>query len=221
MICLRTVGRDLDTSCAFALHNACFGDDYAWFSAFLEAANGQEYIACISEEEYVGGLFLLDVSLGAYRGKYVYALGVLEPYRGMGIAKDLLRAAKALSPDFTLICAADEALAATYEKYGFSAYVGGTVAVGAAQGAAVQGDFAQPCTYADIDGMKLAEPLFTFALAECGAELYTDGKTVVAKAKDGVYAAWGSAPRIEKKAQLYLKTDMDTSGITADLILEI
>ena len=221
MICLRTVGGALDESNAFALHNACFGDDYAWFSSFLKAAEGQQYIACISGEDYVGGLFLLDVTYGVYHGKYVYALCVLEPYRGMGIAKDLLRAAKGLSRDFCLICAADESLAETYARNGFDTYVGGTVAVGASHGAAVAGKFDTPCTYADVRGLKLSEPLFDFALSECSAALYTDGSTVVAKAQDGVYAAWGVPPTREKKAQLYLKTDMDTSGITADLILEI
>ena len=221
MIRVCTVGKDLDTERAYALQYSCFRDEKEWFDGFLDAAKGQRYIAYTIEEDYVGGLFLLDMTYGGYVGSYVYALGVHPDYRGKGIARELLQKAKALCKDFCLICAADEPLAETYARNGFDTYVGGTVAVGASHGAAVAGKFDTPCTYADVRGLKLSEPLFDFALSECSAALYTDGSTVVAKAQDGVYAAWGVPPTCEKKAQLYLKTDMDTSGITADLILEI
>lgn len=220
MISVKTVGKDLHAKRALALHYACFGDSKEWFKAFLAAADGEQYIAYTIGEEYVGGMFFLDMTCGAYQGKYVYALGVSPAYRGHGVAAALLREAKRLSRDFTLICPADKKLADTYAKYGFDRYVGGTVPVGASKGAAVQGSFATPCAYADVHGLKLSERLFAFALAECGAALYTDGETVVASAKDGMYAAYGTLPVVAKKAQLHLKTKMDTSGITADLILE-
>lgn len=221
MIQAFTVGRGLDAERAFALHHFCFGDEREWFDAFLAAAHGQTYIAYCIGAEYIGGLFLLDMTCGGYVGKYVYALGVHPDHRGKGIARELLGEAKAVCKDFCLICPADAALAATYEKNGFDVYVGGTVPVGAKKGAAAAGKFDTPCTYADVRGLKLPGRLFNFALSECDAALYTDGKTVVAKAKDGVYAAYGIPPLVQKKAQLYLKTDLDTSGITADLILEI
>lgn len=215
-----TVGKDLDTERAFALHHTCFGDTREWFDAFLDAAKGQRYIAYTIEEEYVGGLFLLDAVCAAHDGSYVYALGVHPDHRGKGVARELLKEAKALCKDFCLICAADAALAETYARYGFDTHVGGTVEVGASHGAAVAGKFDTPCTYADVRGLKLFAPLFDLALSECGAALYTNGKATVAKAEDGVYAAYGMPPLVQKKAQLYLKTDMDTSGLTADLILE-
>ena len=221
MICLCTVGGDLDADNAYALHKICFGDKKEWFDTFLEAAAGQTYIAYRIGTEYVGGLFLLNVTCGEHAGKYVYALGVHPAHRGKGIARILLEKAKELSNDFTLICAADQNLAKTYAKYGFDRYIGGTVPVGATHG--VQADisaYKSPCTYADVKGPKLSERLFAFALSECGASLYTDGKSIIAKAKDGVYAAWGPFPLVQNKAQLCLKTNFDTSGITADLILE-
>lgn len=221
MIRVFTVGEDLDAQGAFALQYICFRDEKEWFDGFLDAAKGQRYIAYTIEEEYVGGLFLLDVTCGGYIGSYVYALGVHPDHRGKGIARELLEKAKTLSKDFCLICPADTKLAATYERYGFDRFVGGTVPVGAAQGAVLPGTFDTPAVYADVHGLKLSEPLFAFALSECGAQLCTDGKTVVAKAKDGMYGAWGLPACADRKAQLYLKTDMDTSGITADLILEI
>ncbi|MBQ4599434.1 MAG: GNAT family N-acetyltransferase [Clostridia bacterium] len=220
---VKTIGRDLDADKAFALHNACFGDHRIWFDAFLRAAEGQQYLAY---GDYLGGLFLLDVSFGTYRGKYVYALGAHPDHRGKGIARELLDVAKKLSSDFTLICAADAKLAATYAKYGFDRFVGGTVPVGAMRGAQMDTSAYQtPCTYADAvrcGGMFLNETLFAFALRECGAKLYTDGEHVIAKAKDGVYAIYGMLPDTfcAKKAQMHLKTEMDTGTIFADLILE-
>lgn len=221
MIEVFTVGTTLDTDKAFSLHNICFGDCRAWFDRFLQAVDGERYLAAVSGENYIGGLFLLDVTYGENTGKYVYALGVHPDHRGKGIARELLEKAKALSRDFTLICPADGKLAATYEKYGFDRYIGGTVPVGAEKGAAVAGKFDTPCTYTDVRGLKLPERLFAFALKECGAALYTDGKTVIAKAEDGVYGAWGLPARVPQKAQMYVKKGMDTSGILADLILEI
>lgn len=215
------VGDTLDAERAFALHSICFGDEREWFDAFLAAASGQTYIAYCLGAEYAGGLFLLDMTCGAHAGKYVYALGVHPDHRGKGIARELLEQAKALCKDFCLICPADEVLAETYERYGFDRFVGGTVPVGAKKGAAIAGRFDTPCTYADVHGLKLPERLFAFALKECGAALYTDGKSVVAKAEDGVYGAWGLPARVPQKAQLYLKKEMDTSGVLADLILEI
>lgn len=222
MIRLYTVGETLDAAKAFSLHQICFGDEKEWFDAFLAAANGQQYIACCIGEEYAGGLFLLDVTYGAYRGKYVYALGVHPDRRGKGIARKLLDVAKALSSDFTLICAADARLATTYEKQGFARYVGGTVQVGAAHGVYMDTSaYKTPCTYADVQGPKLSERLFAFAIGECGAKLYTDGKNVIARAKDGVYAAYGCPAKVGQKAQMYVKNEMDTSNLHADLILEV
>lgn len=221
MIVRRTVGETMDSERAFALHHACFGDDRAWFTAFLEAAKGQQYIACILEEEYTGGMFLLDVTYGAYRGKYVYALGVHPDCRGKGIARQLLEEAKALSHDFCLICAADGELAKTYARNGFDTFVGGTVPLGAAKGAVTDtAAYTAEGNYKDVRGLKLCESLFTFALSECGATLRTDGKKTLAVAKDGVYATFDT-PLVRDKAQLYLKTDMDVSHLTADLILEV
>lgn len=220
MVNIFTVGKDLDRDKAFALHNACFGDEREWFDAFLAAADGEKYLAY---EDYHGGMFLLDVNFGDYRGKYVYALGVHQSFRGRGIAKELLEAAKELSPDFTLICAADEKLAAAYERCGFNVYVGGTVKAGDMYGAKIDvSEYRIPCTYADIrGGILLNEKLFGFALSECGAKLCTDGKNIVAKAENGIYAAYGTSPVVEKKAQVYLKKDIDFGGAVADLILEI
>ena len=219
---VKTIGRDLDADKAFALHNACFDDERAWFDAFLRAAEGQQYLAY---GDYLGGLFLPDVSLGAYRGKYVYALGVHPAHRGKGIARVLLDVAKELSNDFTLICAADEKLAKTYAKYGFDRFVGGTVPVGAMRGAQMDTSaYKTPCAYADATncgGVFLNETLFAFALRECGAKLYTDGEHVIAKAENGVYAAYGMPAKAEQKAQMYVKTNIDTKGIHADLILEV
>lgn len=219
MVKVFTVGRDLDADKAYALHNACFGDGREWFDAFLSAAKGQQYLAY---GDYYGGMFLLDVTYGTYRGKYVYALGVNTEHRGCGIARELLTRAKELSVDFTLICAADEKLAATYEKYGFDIYVGGTVLpCGRAAELDTRG-FDKPCAYSFVKGaMLLNENLFNFALSECGAALFTDGERAVAKAADGVYAAYGMPQRIEKKAQVHLKKDIDLEGAAADLILEI
>ena len=225
-----TVGREFDADAAFALHNACFGDERAWFDAFLCAAEGQQYLAAVHRGKLCGGLFLLDAYLldgeRRYSGKYVYALGVHPDHRGKGIARELLEKAKALSEDFCLICAADARLAATYVKHGFDRFVGGTVQVGAARGAQMDTSaYKTPCTYADAascGGVFLNEMLFAFALSECGAALYTDGENVIAKAKDGVYAIYGMLPDMfcAKKAQLHLKTEMDTGTIFADLILE-
>ena len=217
-----TVGGDLDVDRAFALQSTCFGDEKEWFEAFLAAANGQQYIACCIGEEYVGGLFLLDMTLGTHTGKYVYALGVHPAHRGKGIAKSLLETAKTLSEDFTLICAADEKLAATYAKYGFDRDIAGTVPRGAARG--VQMDisaYTMRCTYREVCGLKLSERLFAFALEECGASLYTDGSRVIASAKSGVYAAYGCPAKVAQKAQMYVKKNIDTSSIHADLILEV
>lgn len=225
-----TVGKDLDADAAFALHNACFGDEREWFDTFLHAAEGQTYLAAMHRGKLCGGMFLPDAYLFAdgkeYNGKYVYALGVYPKYRGQGIARALLEKAKALSCNFTLICAADQNLAKTYEKCGFDRYVGGTVQAGAAEGMHMDiSAYKTPCTYADATkcgGMFLNETLFAFALRECDAELYTDGKSVIAKAKDGVYAIYSMLPDAfyAKKAQLYLKTDIDTDTVFADLILE-
>lgn len=223
MVRLFTVGGDLDADKSFQLHNVCFGDEREWFDAFLRAAEGQQYIAFCKGEEYVGGMFLLDMTLGEYKGKYIYALGVLPSYRGMGIAKELLEKAKELSKDFTLVCAADEKLAVTYEKHGFDRYVGGTVKAGDMLGAKMDvSAYNIPCAYADIrGGFVLNEKLFAFALGEsCCAELYTNGKAIVAKSAAGVYAAYGLSPRVPQKAQLYLKTEIATDGVSADLILE-
>lgn len=221
MVKVFTVGKDLDRGKAFALHNACFGDEREWFDAFLAAADGESYLAY---ENYIGGMFLLDVTLGEHRGKYVYALGVHKSFRGRGIAKELLEKAKELSADFTLICAADEKLPAAYEKCGFDRYVGGMVLAGGSAADIDTVGFDTPCGYNEAVKQKaffLSQRLFEFSLAECSAALYTDGKSVVAKAKDGVYAAYGSAPIVKKKAQIYLKKDIDTLGALADLILEI
>lgn len=223
MVRLFTAGKDLDADKAFQLHNVCFGDGREWFDAFLKAAEGQRYIAFTKGEEYVGGMFLLDMTFGDYEGEYIYALGVLPSYRGMGIAKELLEKAKELSKDFTLVCAADEKLAATYEKHGFDRYVGGTVKAGDMCGAKMDvSAYNIPCDYADVRGeLLLNEKLFAFALGEsCCAELCTNGKAVVAKSAAGVYAAYGILPRVPKKAQLYLKTEIATDGVSADLILE-
>lgn len=221
MIVRLTVGETLDREKAFALHHACFGDGEAWFTAFLKAAKGQQYIACILEEEYTGGMFLLDVTYGAYRGKYVYALGVHPDCRGKGIAKKLIEEAKALSHDFCLICAADGELAKTYARNGFDTFVGGTVPLGATKGAEADvAAYTAEGNYKDVHGLKLCESLFTFALSECGATLRIDGKKTLAVAKDGVYATFDT-PLVQNKAQLYLKTDMDVSHLTADLILEV
>lgn len=221
MIARLTVGETLDSEKAFALHNACFGDGEAWFDAFLDAARGQTYIACVNGEEYVGGLFLLDAVCDDFRGKYVYALGVHPDCRGKGIAKKLIEEAKALSHDFCLICAADGELAKTYARNGFDTFVGGTVPLGATKGAEAHvAAYTAAGAYRDVRGLKLCEPLFTFALSECGATLRTDGKKTLAVAKDGVYATFDT-PLVQNKAQLYLKTDMDVSNLTADLILEI
>ncbi|MBQ9134104.1 MAG: GNAT family N-acetyltransferase [Clostridia bacterium] len=224
-----TVGRDLDADAAFALHTACFGDTREWFDAFLDAAAGQQYLAAMHRGKLCGGAFLLDACLFVnrkeYKGKYAYALGVSPAYRGQGIARMLLDAAKELSSHFTLICAADEKLAKTYEKHGFDRYVGGTVQVGAARG--VQMDtsaYKTPCTYADAvqcGGVFLGEKLFAFALEECGAALYTDGKSVIVKSAGGVYAAYGLPAAVERKAQMHVKKEIDTSSIHADLILEV
>ena len=222
MISVKTVGRDLDTERAFALHYACFGDGREWFDAFLAVADGEKYIAYTIGAEYIGGMFFLDMTCGVYKGRYIYALCVTPAYRGRGVAAALLREAKRLSPDFTLICAADELLAETYARHGFDTFVGGTVRAGEAFGARMDTSaFQTPCTYADVRGLKLSEKLFSFALSECGGTLCTDGNAVVAKAENGVYGAWGIPPVTEKKAQMYLRTSMDTSGITTDLILEI
>lgn len=221
MVKIFTVGRDLDADKAFALHNACFGDEREWFDAFLDAAKGQQYLAF---GDYLGGAFLLDVTFGEHLGKYVYALGVRAQHRGCGIARELLEKAKAVSKDFTLICAADEGLAATYEKCGFDRYVGGMVLAGGSAADIDTAEFDTPCWYNEAvkqKGFFLSQSLFEFSLAECSAALYTDGKSVVAKAKDGVYAAYGSAPIVKKKAQVYLKKDIDILGALADLILEI
>lgn len=224
-----TVGKDLHADAAFVLHNACFGDGREWFDAFLDAAAGQQYLAAMQDGKLCGGMFLLDAFLFAngkeYKGKYVYALGVSPAYRGQGIAAVLLDTAKKLSSEFTLICAADARLAKTYEKHGFDLYVGGTVQVGAARGAQMDiSAYKTRCTYADAvqcGGVFLNEALFAFALSECGAELYTNGKSVIAKREDGVYAAYGLAATVEHKAQIYVKTEMDTSNLHADLILEV
>ncbi|MBQ6892783.1 MAG: GNAT family N-acetyltransferase [Clostridia bacterium] len=223
MVKVFTVGQDLDTDSAFALHNACFGDEREWFDAFLSAARGQQYIAFCKDEEYIGGMFLLDVFFGEYKGKYVYALGTMPSHRGQGVARALLEKAKELSKDFTLICAADKRLAATYEKHGFDRYVGGTVKAGDMRGADIDTSaYNIPCTYADIrGGLLLNEKLFEFALGgSCCASLYTNGKEIVAKSGAGVYAAYGISPLVAQKAQLYLKQDIDFSGACADLILE-
>lgn len=218
MIRVCTVGKDLDAQRAYALQYLCFRDEKEWFDNFLDAAKGQRYIAYTIEEEYVGGLFLLDMTCGGYVGSYVYALGVHPDYRGRGIARELLQEAKALCKDFCLICAADGSLAETYARNGFDTYVGGECRDGVRD----LSTFVTPCTYADVPGLKLSERLFDFALSDAlGEALYTDGTSVIAKGDFGITAAWGVPPTREKKAQLYLKTDMDTSGITADLILEI
>ena len=226
---VRTVGRDVDADAAFALHNACFGDAREWFDAFLDAAAGQQYLAAMRGGKLCGGAFLLDaflfVNRKEYKGKYVYALGVSPAYRGQGIARMLLDAAKERSADFTLICAADEKLAKTYEKHGFDCYVGGTVQVGVARG--VQMDtsaYKTPCTYADAvqcGGVFLNAALLAFALGECGAELYTDGNSVIARSDAGVYAAYGLPAKVKQKAQMHVKKVIDTSSIHADLILEV
>lgn len=220
-----TVGRDLSREQAYALHFLCFGDGKEWFDAFLDAAMGQMYIACCIGGEYVGGLFLLDATCKAHRGKYVYALGVHPDHRGKGIARMLLEKAKELSDDFTLICAADARLAKTYAKYGFDRYVGGTVQAGAAEGVRMDTSaYTTPCAYADAvqcGGVFLHEKLFAFALQGCGGALYTDGSRVIAKSEGGVYAAYGCPAAIERKAQLYVKSAIDTSSIHADLILEV
>lgn len=217
-----TVGKDLDVKKAFALHNVCFSDDREWFDELISAADGQEYIASVKGGEYVGGMFLFDMHCGENKGRYIYALGVLPSFRGQGIAAELLLAAKERSEDFTLICAADEKLALTYEKHGFDRYVGGTVCVGAQTGADIQGSFGIPCRYSDIPcGLLLNERLFAFSLEQCDAKLYTDGKTVVAKSESGFYAAYGGKIKVPKKAQIYLKKDIDLTGICADIILEI
>ena len=216
-----TVGETLDSAKAFALQSVCFGDEEAWFDAFLDAARGQTYIACANGEEYVGGLFLLDAVCDDFRGKYVYSLGVHPDYRGKGIAKKLIEEAKALAKDFCLICAADEGLARTYARYGFDTPVGGTVPLGARQGAMMDtAAYTAEGKYRDARGLKLCEPLFAFALSECGATLCTDGEKTLAVSKDGVYATFGT-PLVQNKAQLYLKNDMDTTNLTADLILEV
>ena len=224
-----TVGKDLNADRAFALHNACFGDKREWFDALLEAAAGQTYLAAVQNGTLCGGMFLLDAFLFAdskeYNGKYVYALGVHPDHRGKGIARLLLEKAKALSADFTLICAADKKLAKTYEKYGFARYIGGTVQAGVVCGVQMDASAHKtPCTYADAGkcgGVFLGERLFAVALSECGASLYTDGTRVIAKAKSGVYAAYGSPATVKRKAQIYVKTEMDTSNLHADLILEV
>ena len=221
MIARLTVGETLDRAKAFALQSVCFGDGEAWFDAFLDAARGQTYIAYENGEEYVGGLFLLDTVCGDFRGKYVYSLGVHPSYRGKGIARALLEEAKALAKDFCLICAADAGLASTYARYGFDIPVGGTVPLGATQGVSMDtAASTAKSTYRDVCGLKLCEPLFAFALSECGATLCTDGKKTLAVSKDGVYATFG-VPLVQNKAQLYLKNDMDTTNLTADLILEV
>lgn len=224
MVKVFTVGRDLDADKAFALHNTCFGDEREWFDAFISAAEGQQYLAFCEDEKIIGGLFLLDVFFDGCNGRYVYALGTMPTHRGKGVARELLEKAKALSKDFTLICAADEKLAAAYEKYGFDRYVGGTVRAGDMRGAEMDTSaYNTPCTYADIrGGLLLNEKLFAFALGEsCCAKLYTDGKAVAAISAAGVYAVYGISPIVSRKAQVYLKKDIDFSGAIADLILEI
>ncbi len=225
----RTVGETVDADAAFSLHHACFGDTREWFDTLLAAAAGQQYLAAMRGGRLCGGLFLFDADLfvgeKAYAGKYVYALGVLPAFRGQGIARALLAKAKALSPTFTLICAANAHLAATYAKYGFDRFVGGTVPVGAERGAEIDTSaYKAPCTYADATrcgGVFLSEKLFAFSLDACGSALYTNGSSVIARSRGGVYAAYGLPAVLDRKAQICLKTEIDTSKITADLILEV
>lgn len=231
VIAIQTIGKDVDANAAFSLHTACFGDEQAWFDAFLSAASGEQYLAALEDGRLVGGMFLPEATLytkdKAYSGKYVYALGVHPDQRGQGIARALLRKAKEISRDFTLICAANESLAATYEKQGFDRYIGGTVKAGDMCGVRDMdiSAYKKPCAYADAvkcGGVFLSKKLFAFSLGECcNAKLYTDGKSVIARNASGIYAAYGLFAKVEKKAQLYLKTEIDTSGIHADLILEV
>lgn len=223
MIEILTVGTDFDRDSAFALHNECFGDEREWFDALCTAAGGEQYIVFRSGKDYIGGMFLFDAFFNGFYGKYVYALGVSEKHRGKGIARNLLECAKEYSKDFTLICPADEKLAKAYEKLGFSNYVGGTVKAGDMWGVRMDTSaYTVPCSRECIkDGFLLSESLFEFALGgSCVAKLYTDGKSVIASSAAGVYAVYGKPPRLLKKAQVYLKNEIDIGGAVADLILE-
>ena len=102
----------------------CFPADNATADAERFAAHsGARTLFLRADESAVGMCSLVPLIAGRLRGIYLFAVGILPEYRCRGGLRLLCRAAHALAVreggDFTALVPADEALAATYRRYGY------------------------------------------------------------------------------------------------------
>lgn len=234
MIALHTVG-DLSQKMReelIALHTEVFGDGRAWISGFLDAAEGERYLAFTEGGKLCGGMFLLSATLcgGGKRlcGDYIFALGVRRACRGRGIATALLARAKADAKDFLLLVPANERLIPFYTARGFTASLPGCTS---ADGRGIPLDLPSGTAggdYAAVEaivktagGLLLAEPLFAYALRERGLALRESAQSVYAVREGEVFAAFGAPPDgVRENKALACVKDGEPPRVLCDLLFE-
>lgn len=220
-------------SAAREVHKAAFGDDDCYLDRLLAAGADGRYLCAADDNGVAAGCFLFDATLFSYgevfHGFYLYALCTVKERRGLGYAGALLAAAKDAAGDFVLLCPANDRLAHTYRRHGFTCSLDGCTPSGGVPRGAAPGGFS-PCGYDGAlraakthGGLLLSKPLFELSLFECGAAAYTDGDRFAAVGAEGLYAAIGVTPThtVGGKALAYLKKDISVDGVFADLLLEV
>ena len=226
----------LPTACADgarSLHKAVFGDGDEDIDRLFAAGADGTYLYIEAEGQIAAGCFLFGATLFSrgeeYRGSYLFALCTEKAYRGRGYARALLAAAKDAAQDFLLLCPADEGLADFYRREGFTRALDGCTPVGGEPESSAPRGFS-PCGCDDAlcaarahGGLLLERPLFELSLSECGALPLADGDRFAAVSAGKLYAGIGVTPArpVRNKALAYLKKEIDTNGIFADLLLEV
>ena len=221
------------SAAARELHKAVFGDGDGYLDRLLAAGADGTYLCAEADGGVASGCFLFDATLfsggEAFRGLYLFALCTANEQRGRGYARALLAAAKDAARDFLLLCPADEGLARFYRREGFTRALDGCTPVGGTPARQAPRGFS-PCGYDGAQraarahgGLLLDRPLFELSLSECGALPQADGDRFAAVGSGKLYAGIGVTPArpVRDKALAYLKKDISTDGIFADLLLEV
>lgn len=221
------------SAAARELHKAVFGDGDGYLDRLLAAGADGTYLCAEADGGVASGCFLFDATLfsggEAFRGLYLFALCTAKEQRGRGYARALLAAAKDAAHDFLLLCPADAGLARFYRREGFARALDGCTPVGGLSESEAPRGFS-PCGYDGAlcaarahGGLLLDRPLFELSLAESGALPQADGDRFAAVGSGNLYAGIGVTPAhpVRNKALAYLKKDISTDGIFADLLLEV
>lgn len=112
----------------FNIWKICFEDEDSYINAFFdEWAEKAVIIGAYADGELIGATYLLSTQCVAENGRinalYLYALGILPPYRGKGLGEKIIAFAKEEAKKreaLLFLCPANEKLSRYYKDLGFS-----------------------------------------------------------------------------------------------------